>query len=122
MTDQLKLPESNSYSTEVKMAYVAILATLFITAFIPILFRVSESSITPNATIFNRLWIATAILGLSNGVSALKRRSRSLADATSLSNSPPIKIFPDTHNLLLLLILAIVFVGFQLLFLFFAVP
>ena len=82
MTDQLELPESNSSSTEVKMAYLAILATVFIIAFIPILLRISESSITPNATIFNRLWIATAVLGLWNGVSALKRRS--------LSNSPHI--------------------------------
>ncbi len=115
MTDQLELSESDSSSTEVKMAYLAILTALLITAFIPILFRISESSITPNATIFNRLWIATAIIGLWNGVSALKRRSRSVADATSLSNSPPLNIFPDTHNLLLLLILAITFVGYQLL-------
>lgn len=96
------------------MAYLAILANLFIIAFIPILLRFSESSITPNATIFNRLWIATAILGLWNGVSAVKKRWRSPADATSLQNSPAIAIFPDTQNILLLLILAIVSVSYQL--------
>ena len=115
MTGQLELSESNSSSTKVKMAYLAILIAVLIIAFIPILLRISESSITPNATIFNRLWIGTAVLGLWNGISVIKKRWRSLADATSLANSPPIKILPDTPNFLWLLVLAIIFVGFQLL-------
>lgn len=114
MTNQLELPESNNSAAEVNKAYIAILTTLLMIAFMPILLRISESSITANATIFNRLWIATVILGLWNGVLVVKRRLFRTPMRT-VQNSPPIKPFPDSHNLLLLLILAIVFVGFQLL-------
>ncbi|MGD1703332.1 DMT family transporter [Dapis sp. BLCC M229] len=118
MTEQLELPESNFFPVEVKKAYIAILTTLFITAFIPILFRISEGSITSNATIFNRLWIATAILGLWNGLLFLKQRYSGEFATGTLPNSSDIKLFPDTHSLLLSLILAISFVGFQLLWAF----
>ncbi|MGB3509431.1 MAG: DMT family transporter [Microcoleaceae cyanobacterium] len=108
MTDQLELPESNFSRIEVKMAYVAVLITLFTIAFIPILVRISESSISPNATIFNRCWIATVLLGLWNGLSLLKRRCS--------GNSIPVKLFPDNNNLLLLLLMLGVFYGAQQLF------
>ncbi|MEO1377833.1 MAG: DMT family transporter [Cyanobacteria bacterium J06635_10] len=115
MTKQLELQKSDFYQAEVKKAYVAILITLLIVAFIPILFRISESSISPNATIFNRLWIPTVVLGLWNGLLVFKGRySRGVASQT-LENSHAIKLFPDSYNLVLLLILAISFVGFQLL-------
>ena len=107
MTDTLELPRSGFSPREVSMAYAAIIVTLSIVSILPILFSVSESSISPNATVFNRFWIATLVLGLWNGRSLLKKQA--------LQNSPPIKQLPDIHNLLLLLILAIIFVGFQLL-------
>ncbi|MEL7036973.1 MAG: DMT family transporter [Cyanobacteria bacterium J06592_8] len=113
MTESLDLPESNFFPVEVKKAYIAILTTLFITAFIPILFRISESSITPNATIFNRLWIATAILGLWNGLLLLKQRYSGEVATRTLQNSSDIKRFPNTNSLLLSLILAITFVSYQ---------
>ncbi|NEQ41363.1 MAG: DMT family transporter [Okeania sp. SIO3I5] len=113
MTNQLELPESNYSPTEVKKAYVAILITLLMIAFMPILLRISGTSITPNATIFNRFWIATVVLGLWNGVLIVKRRSLPSPTET-LQNSAPIKLFPDFSSFLLLLILAIMFVGFQL--------
>lgn len=113
MTNQLELPESNYSAAKVKKAYVAILITLLMIAFMPILLRISGTSITPNATIFNRFWIATVILGLWNGVLIVKRQL--LPTPTGmLQNSPLIKLFPDFSSFLLLLILAIMFVGFQL--------
>ncbi|MEL7036388.1 MAG: DMT family transporter [Cyanobacteria bacterium J06592_8] len=115
MSDQLELSKSKLISDEVKIAYFTVLVALLITAFIPILFRVSGNSISPNATLFNRFWIATVILGLWNGFLFLKQRYSSGVPTGTLENSPPIKLFYDTHSLLLLLILAMVFVSFQLL-------
>lgn len=61
---ELKLPIAKS---ETNIALAALLADLVIIAFLPILLKVSEYEISPNATIFNRFWIATVILGLWNG-------------------------------------------------------
>ncbi|HAC63636.1 MAG TPA: EamA family transporter [Cyanothece sp. UBA12306] len=107
MSDQLKLSRSKFILDEVKLCYLAVLAALFITALSPILFRISENFLSSSATIFNRFWIATVILSFWKGLLFLKRRS--------LENSPPLKLFDDLHSLILLLILAIVFVIFQLL-------
>lgn len=79
------------------------------------MFRISESSITPNTTIFNRLWIATAVLGLWNGLLFLKQRYSGGVATRTLPNSPAIQLFPNTDSLLLSLILAITFVSYQLL-------
>lgn len=106
MTNKLELSGSKFSLTEVKKAYLALLTTLLIIAFTPILVRICESSINPNTIVFNRVWIATTVLGLWNGLLLLKRRS--------LPNSSPIQLFPNIHNLLLLLILAIFFVVYQL--------
>ena len=48
---QLKLPIAKS---ETNIALAALLADLVIIAFLPILLKVSEYEISPNATIFNR--------------------------------------------------------------------
>ena len=48
---QLKLPIAKS---ETNIALAALLADLVIIAFLPILLKVSEYEIRPNATIFNR--------------------------------------------------------------------
>ncbi len=115
MTEQLELQKSDFSPTEVKKAYIAILIALLMTAFIPILFRISESSISPGATIFNRLWIATAFLGLWNRLLVFKRRYSGEVATETLPNSSPRQLFPDTDSFLLSLILAITFVGYQLL-------
>lgn len=74
MTQQLELTSQSPATRETSMALAALLADLVIIAFLPILLKVSEYEIGPDATIFNRFWIATAILGLWNGVSLIKGR------------------------------------------------
>jgi len=87
------------------MAYAALLVDLFLVSFIPITIKFSEYELSPDATIFNRFWISTAVLGLWNGISLLKERRS--------GNSIPVKLFGDTRNLLLLLLMLGVFSGGQ---------
>ena len=105
MTEKLALSES-TFSSGANLAYLGTVAKLAIISFLPILLRFSESSVSPNATIFNRFWIATALLGLWHGGLLLKRRS---AD-----NLSPIALFPDIHSFLLLIVLAIFCASYQL--------
>ena len=105
MTKQLELISQPTATRETSMALAALFADLVIIAFLPILLKVSEYEISPDATIFNRFWIATAILGLWNGVSLIKGRWS--------GNSIPVKLFPDTDNFLLLLLMLGVFSGGQ---------
>jgi len=105
MTQKLELTSQPTATRETSMALAALFADLVIIAFLPILLKVSESEISPDATIFNRFWIATAILGLWNGVSLIKGRWS--------GNYIPIKLFPDTDNFLLLLLMLGVFSGGQ---------
>lgn len=109
MTKELELRSRSLPQSETLMALAALLPVLLIFAFAPILIKVSEYEISPNATIFNRLWIATAVLGCWNGVSLLKRR---------WSGKPiAIELFPQAKNFLFLLLLVGVFsLGQQLLY------
>ncbi|MBC6418597.1 MAG: DMT family transporter [Prochloron sp. SP5CPC1] len=70
MTNQLELPQQES-KAETVLALLAISVALVAVSFAPILIRWSETEISPNATIFNRLWIATVVLVLWNGVLAV---------------------------------------------------
>ncbi|MEA5468607.1 hypothetical protein VB714_06980, partial [Spirulina sp. 06S082] len=90
------------------MALGALSIVLILFAIIPILIRVSEGEISPNSTLFNRLWISTAILGLYNGLSILKKKIS--GDLIS------IKLFPlsqNIHTLGLLLLLGVFSIGQQ---------
>ena len=66
MTSQLQLPELQLAQKEEKIAIAAALAAAVLFGFIPILVRICASYLSPNATIFNRFWIVTAILGFWN--------------------------------------------------------
>ena len=105
MTSKLEVPEVELVDLSAKIAIGAALAAAFFLAFTPILIRISESFISPNATIFNRFWIATAILGLWQVV-LLRNRQTNL----------PVKKSPETSKILIpLVVLAIAFVSTQLL-------
>lgn len=52
----------------------ALSAALLAVSLAAIFIRLSEREISPNATVFNRLWIATVIFGLWNGAGATRRR------------------------------------------------
>ncbi|MEG3894432.1 MULTISPECIES: DMT family transporter [unclassified Microcoleus] len=55
-------------------AIVSLSAALLAVSLAAIFIRLSEREIGPNATVFNRLWIATAVFGLWNGADAVRRR------------------------------------------------
>ncbi|TAG89334.1 MAG: DMT family transporter [Oscillatoriales cyanobacterium] len=55
-------------------AIVSLLAALLAVSFAAIFIRFSEREISPNATVFNRLWIATVVFAVWNGVAAARRR------------------------------------------------
>lgn len=55
-------------------AIVSLSAALLAVSFAAIFIRLSEREIGPNATVFNRLWIATVVFAVWNGVAAARRR------------------------------------------------
>ncbi|MEG4420824.1 DMT family transporter [Microcoleus sp. LAD1_D5] len=55
-------------------AIVSLSAALLAVSLAAIFIRLSEREISPNATVFNRLWIATVVFGLWNGAGAARRR------------------------------------------------
>lgn len=71
MLDSLKTKEE-LFTIEQKWAIASVLAALIFAGFAPILIRLSENCISPNTATFNRLWIASVILSLWNGVLTLK--------------------------------------------------
>ncbi len=104
VTKALELTASSTtIKRETVMALVALFADLVIVAFLPILIKISESEISPNAAIFNRLWISTVVLGLWNGLSIFKRQWS--------GNALSVKPLPDKRFLFLLLPMLIVFSG-----------
>ena len=103
--DKLTLSESK-LSSEANWGYAAIFAKLLLLAFLPILLRISEGFVSPNATIFNRFWIGTALLAAWHGRSLLNLRSR--------EDDRPVKPFPGVENFLLLLLAAFFCAAYQL--------
>ena len=73
MTDQLEIANQQSYSKETK-AIIAIFIAVLIFGIMPILIRWSENEISPNATIFNRCWIAAVFFGLWQEISFIHQR------------------------------------------------
>ncbi|XZO02749.1 MAG: DMT family transporter [Microcoleus sp.] len=63
-------------------AIAALLGGIVAIAIAPILIKFSENAISPNATVFNRLWTAAVILGLWSGIQAVSQR---------LSNTQPVE-------------------------------
>ncbi len=55
-------------------AIVSLSAALLAVSFAAIFIRLSEGEISANATVFNRLWIATVVFAVWNGVGAARRQ------------------------------------------------
>ncbi|WP_414622483.1 DMT family transporter [Calothrix sp. CCY 0018] len=65
MTSRLAVFQESSFLSNGKTRAIAALGICLISwAFVPILIRFGENTISPNALIFHRLWIASIILGL----------------------------------------------------------
>ncbi|MBW4493752.1 MAG: DMT family transporter [Oscillatoria princeps RMCB-10] len=75
MKKEFDLPsEHPPQKASASLALVALLLALISIASAALLIRFSEREIGPSATVFNRFWIATAVLGLWNGFKAVRSR------------------------------------------------
>ncbi|MGK7926958.1 MAG: DMT family transporter [Spirulina sp.] len=87
MTHRLiRFPKSSFLANPKIKAIAALAIALIVWAFVPILVRIAENEITPNAVAFHRLWIASAILGLGKGMQTMTSQLFSL---NHQSNSAP---------------------------------
>ena len=74
--------QQSLFAAPILKAIAALLGGIVAIAIAPILIRLSENAISPNATVFNRLWTAAAVLGLWSGLQAVSQR---------LSNTQPVE-------------------------------
>lgn len=74
MANQIEVPEHPLSKTATLIAIAALVFALISIASSAIFIRFSEQEISPWATVFNRFWITTVVLGLWNGFSSLRRR------------------------------------------------
>lgn len=70
MTNQLELPKQQLEKTTTALAFASLFVAIVALSMAGILIRLSEREISPIATAFNRLWIATVVFGLWNGVTS----------------------------------------------------
>lgn len=100
----------NSLSERSKIVslFVLLLIALFAIGLAPIFIKYSISEISPNATIFNRFWIASIVFGIWNGIPILHQK---------LSKAPPSEQ-PNIYNfkiVSLLVLMSSLFAATQLL-------
>lgn len=68
----------SQWSTAVEFrVIIALVVGLVATSFSPIFIRLAQVHLSPDATIFNRFWIASLALVLWNGLSGMRRQRRS---------------------------------------------
>lgn len=74
MTTTLESPQQQTNSLSTPMLLFLLVVGVFTLSLAAIFIRLSEQYIGPNATVFNRFWIATAIFGLWRGSTAIASR------------------------------------------------
>jgi drug/metabolite transporter (DMT)-like permease len=102
----LKIEQPSQQSdSKVTGAIIASFVAIWIFGMMPILIRWSENEISPNATMFNRCWMATVIFGVWQQLSLV--RQRWLGEQTIIKQSF------DNKQILLLLVTAAFFCATQ---------
>ncbi len=104
MIYQLEIPEQKLSGWETKRAIATALAASVFLGLMPILIRISQDFLSPNATVFNRFWIGTIIQGLWNGLLPNRKTNFAIKDTSNIK-----------RLLVWLLVLSIVFTLTQLL-------
>ncbi|WP_190240873.1 hypothetical protein [Nostoc sp. 'Peltigera membranacea cyanobiont' 210A] len=61
-------------SNQTKIAFASLFVGVGAISFGSIFVRLSETELSPNATVFNRLWLGSAIFLLWNGYKAIRQR------------------------------------------------
>jgi len=98
MFNQLRLPQQQSFDKTAIEGYVCLAVGLFALSFAPIFVRVSAGELSPLAIIFNRLWMATIVLGIL----------QEIPDSNN-SQSEEEKQVISRKNIILLLLLGVFF-------------
>ncbi len=88
------------------VATIALFIGVIAISFAAIFMKLSETEISSNATVFNRLWIATLVLGIGNGIRLI------LFNLKSEGKSKQYPIY-TTQTVGLLLLLSVFYVAFQ---------
>lgn len=74
MTNQLELPKQQLDKRSTVLAFATLFVAVVALSMAGIFIRLSEREINPIATAFHRLWIATIVFGLWNGVNYTSNR------------------------------------------------
>ncbi|MCF2148273.1 DMT family transporter [Desmonostoc muscorum LEGE 12446] len=106
MTDQIEVTKYES-DNKATGAIIASFVALVIFGIMPILIRWSENEISPNATMFNRCWIAAIIFGIWQEVLVIRQLGK--------KEQPIIKQSLDKNQILLLVVTAVFFCATQIL-------
>ncbi len=86
MTNQLELPDRRLDTTSTALAFTTLFIAVVSLSMAGILIRFSEAEISPISTAFNRLWIATLVFGIWNGVNSTGNRI--VKNSTDEDNTP----------------------------------
>lgn len=105
MTNQLELPKQELDKTSTVLAFAILFVAVVALSTAGIFIRLSEREISPIATGFHRLWIATVVFGLWNGVNYTNNR---------LSDNPTDQQKPYTSGTVGLLLAAAAVSAFAL--------
>ena len=74
MTTELRLSQIQSDRTPAVIGLTTLFLAILALSFAAIFIRLSERELGPVATIFNRFWVATLILGFGNVIKTLSER------------------------------------------------
>ncbi|TAG96958.1 MAG: DMT family transporter [Oscillatoriales cyanobacterium] len=108
MNNQLESLNSLSDKRPILSSFVLLFMAIIAIGLAPIFMKLSEGEISPNGTIFNRLWISSLVFGVWNGLSVINQRLSNNQQADEQN--------PYTIQILgLLLLMGSFFAGKQLL-------
>jgi drug/metabolite transporter (DMT)-like permease len=108
MNNQLESLNSLSDKRPILPSFVLLFMAIIAIGFAPIFLKLSEGELSPNGTIFNRLWISSLVFGVWNGLSVINQRLSNNQQADEQN--------PYTIQILgLLLLMGSFFAGKQLL-------
>jgi drug/metabolite transporter (DMT)-like permease len=96
---KFNLAKNGFFSDPQKRAIAALLVIVIATAFNPILVKLAEQEMSPNAVVFHRLWIASITLGLVKGIQIISEKKS--IQIPTIEAPPNSDEFP-THQFVLL--------------------
>ena len=102
--------KKESYEIEILVAIVSLLIAILLMSFAGIFIKLSEFDISPNATVFNRLWIGALALGMWH---VTKGVYINLKPDKQPKANPDITSFSNKKMLFFLILIGVAYVAFQ---------